>query len=105
MDSGYSIVITTVDTEANAQRIVARVLDDRLAACAQLAAITSHYLWEGVRRSEAEIEIKLKIKTSDYAAVEQAIRAMHSYKVPQIVRIGILEGSADYLNWISAVTR
>ncbi|MDB5534772.1 MAG: Divalent cation tolerance protein, partial [Hyphomicrobiales bacterium] len=57
IDSGYSIVITTVDTEANAQRIVARVLDDRLAACAQLAAITSHYIWEGARRSEAEIEI------------------------------------------------
>jgi len=104
MDCGYSIVVTTVDTEANAMRIIEHVLDRRLAACAQLAAITSHYVWEGARQSEAEIEIKLKIKTSDYEALEQAIRAVHSYKVPQIVRIPIMEGSADYLNWISSVT-
>ena len=105
MDSGYSIVITTADSEAAARRIVDRLLDSRLAACAQLAAITSHYVWEGAHHSEAEIEIRLKIKTSDYAAVERAIRETHGYEVPQIVRIAIAEGGADYLRWISSVTR
>ncbi len=105
MMSAYSIVTTTVDTQEAADRIIARALDDRLAACVQAFPITSHYVWEGARRRDAEIFLQMKIKTADWDALRQAIRAEHPYDTPQILRVAIADGEAPYLRWIDETTR
>ncbi|MBN9084061.1 MAG: hypothetical protein BGP04_17625 [Rhizobiales bacterium 62-17] len=104
-DSGYSIVVTTTSSDDNARLIAERLLSDKLAACVQLQRIESLYVWEDRLRDEPEIEIRAKIKSADYADVEQAIRMVHVYEVPEIVRIAIAEGHGPYLRWISDVTR
>lgn len=104
-DSGYSIVLTTTSSDENARLIAERLLSDKLAACVQFVRIESHYVWDGAMRDEPEIEIRAKIKSSDFADVEKAIRMAHTYEVPEIVRIAIAEGHAPYLRWISDTTR
>jgi periplasmic divalent cation tolerance protein len=103
--SGYAIVTTTVDTQEGADAIIARVLDEKLAACVQVFPIHSHYVWQGERRSEPEILLQMKIKSADWDALCEAIIAAHPYDTPQIVRIPIEAGHAPYLKWIDHVTR
>ena len=47
----------------------------------------------------------IKIKSADYAAVEQAILALHDYETPEIVALPVAQGFAGYLSWIDEVTR
>ncbi len=103
--SAYSIVTTTVDSEAAADAIIGRVLDEKLAACVQAFPVTSHYVWQGERRREVEILLQMKVKTSDWDALCAAIRQDHPYDTPEIVRVAIEAGDAGYLAWISEVTR
>jgi periplasmic divalent cation tolerance protein len=100
-----SLVITTVDTQEAADRLIARVLDDRLAACVQVHAVASHYVWKGERQCAPELLLQMKIKTADYEALAQAIREVHPYETPEIVRLPIEAGDPRYLAWIGEVTR
>lgn len=101
----FSLVMTSVDTRAAAETIIARALDLKLAACVQVGAVESHYVWEGERRSAAELMMTIKIKSADYAALVAAIRDVHPYDTPEILRIDIAEGDSRYLDWVRAVTR
>lgn len=103
--SGYSIATTTIDTQDAADRIIARVLDEKLAACVQVFPITSHYVWQGERRCHAEVLLQMKIKTADWEALRVAISEVHPFDTPQIVRLPIEAGHAPYLKWIDDVTR
>jgi len=48
-----------------------------------------------------EILLILKSSRSRFAAIDRAIRNMHSYDVPEIIAIPIAAGSRSYLDWIS----
>ena len=101
----FSIVLTTVDSREAAERIVARALDERLAACVQVCEIESHYMWDGERRRSPEFLLSLKIKTADYAQLADAIREVHPYDTPEILRVDVAEGDPRYLAWMRASTR
>jgi periplasmic divalent cation tolerance protein len=99
--SAACIVLTTSDSEAHARAIVDAVLAAELAACVQMMPIRSFYRWKGETRDEAELLLVLKARTEDWPALEAAIRAAHTYETPEIVRLDIDAGGADYLAWIA----
>ncbi len=103
--SGFSIALTTIDTQDNADALIACVLDAGLAACVQVSTITSHYVWRGERKHEPEVRLHMKIKTGDWDALQALVRANHPYETPEIVRVDIADGDGDYLAWIADVTR
>jgi periplasmic divalent cation tolerance protein len=103
--TGCCVVLTTTDSDAHAERIVDAVLKARLAACLQLMAIKSCYVWEGKIARDDELLIAIKAKTADYDDLAACIRAAHTYEVPEIVRLDIAAGAQSYLDWITAVTR
>ncbi len=102
MSADFSIVITTVDSEAKANEIAHRVVEKGLAACVQTCAIRSVYRWQGRLEEANEFRLDMKMRTLDYAALEAAIRAIHPYDTPEIVRIDIAEGYQPYLDWLAA---
>lgn len=101
----FSLLMTSVDTRRAADLIIARALDLKLAACVQVAAIESHYVWEGERTSAPELMLTMKIKSADYEALAAAICDVHPYDTPEILRVDIAEGDPRYLDWLRAVTR
>lgn len=103
--SDYSIVTTTVDSQDAADRIIACVLDARLAACVQVMPVTSHFVWQGERRQEPELLLQMKMKTADWDALCAAIGEVHPHDTPEIVRTPVEAGAARYLKWIDDVTR
>jgi periplasmic divalent cation tolerance protein len=105
MAGDFAVVITTCGDKAEALALARLLVDQGLAACVQMLPIESVYSWEGATQSAEEVMLLCKIKHRDYADVEAAIRAAHSYDTPEIIEIAIEQGADAYLRWIAAVTR
>jgi len=99
------VILSTVESQDEADKIAAVLLENHAAACVQMLPIVSHYRWKG--KIERSSEILLSVKTTDalYARVEDLIRKNHSYEVPQIVKLPITAGLTEYLDWISKSTK
>lgn len=100
----YSLVMTATASEAEAETLAQQIVQARLAACVQVQAIKSFYVWKAQPCAEKEWLLLIKSKTACYAALEEFIRARHRYETPEIVQVPIMGGSADYLAWLSQQT-
>jgi len=94
------MILTTCPTYQEAQALALKIVQEKLAACVQLSAVTSCYPWKGRIHQEPEIRLLIKTKTSLYQAVETFIRQNHSYEIPEIVQIPVTGGSDAYLGWM-----
>ena len=94
-------VITTTDTKAGAQAIASALVEKRLAACVQIIGpITSTYRWQGEIETTEEWLCLIKSRRDLYEALEEAIREVHPYDVPEILAVPVVAGSRDYLDWM-----
>ena len=101
--SDYIQVVTTTGTRDDAQRIARALVEERLAACVQVAGpVASTYRWKGQIETSEEWQCWAKTRQSLYERVEQTIRRLHPYEVPEILALPILAGSASYLAWLDA---
>ncbi|MFM8551576.1 MAG: divalent-cation tolerance protein CutA [Nitrospiraceae bacterium] len=99
------VVFVTASSEEEASRIGRRLVKDKLAACVNmLPGVRSLFWWEGKVAEERETLMILKTRASLFPDLARAVKAIHSYQVPEIVALPIQNGSADYLAWIQAVT-
>jgi periplasmic divalent cation tolerance protein len=98
-------VFCTMDSEAGAHDLAKAVVEERLAACAQVAGpIHSVYRWEGSVETASEWLLLMKTSAERFPALRDAIRARHPYEVPEVVAVRIQEGLPEYLSWIAAST-
>lgn len=100
----YCLVMTATASEAEAETLAQQIVQARLAACVQVQAAKSFYVWKEQPCAEKEWLLLIKSRTVCYAALEDFIRARHRYETPEIVRVPITAGSADYLAWLSQQT-
>jgi periplasmic divalent cation tolerance protein len=97
----YIQVVTTTEHREDAERIARELVEQRLAACVQiLGPITSIYRWRDKIENSQEWQCWTKTRSDLYQLVEQTIRQLHPYEVPEILAIPILTGSASYLDWL-----
>jgi len=95
-------VVTTTAAKADAERIALTLIEQRLAACAQVSGpITSCYRWQGRLETAEEWLCTIKTRADAYAAVEQAIRREHPYQEPEILATPVIAGSPSYLAWLA----
>ena len=101
--SDYVQIVTTTERREDADRIARTLVESRLAACVQvIGPITSTYRWHGKIETAQEWQCWAKSRRELYDEVEQAIRRIHPYEVPEILALPIVAGSADYLAWLDA---
>ncbi|MEJ8825998.1 divalent-cation tolerance protein CutA [Variovorax humicola] len=93
-------VVTTVGSRAEAQAMARALVERKLAACAQISEIESFYAWDGAVQHEGEFRVLFKTTSERYAAVESAIRELHSYELPAIHAIALEHIYAPYAEWI-----
>ncbi len=97
----YRLVLATAASEKEAQKIALAVLQDKLAACVNIVPkISSSYWWKGKIETASEALLVIKTKSPLIKKLIQRIKSLHSYSVPEIISLPILEGNADYLKWI-----
>jgi periplasmic divalent cation tolerance protein len=99
-DVNACVVMTTVPSKEQAEKIAIAALEERLAACVQIQAITSYYWWEGKIDNGNEQLIYLKTTKEKYEALEAAILKIHPYDTPEIIRLPVEGGLNKYLAWI-----
>lgn len=106
LSSEYVVVLVTASSEEEAVRIATTVVQERLAACANLVpGIRSFFWWEGRVQDEPERLLLIKTRRERFAALEARVRELHSYSVPEVIALPIAEGSDAYLRWIAESTQ
>ena len=96
----FSIIYITAGDMEEAKKIGRKLVEERLAACANIFPITSVYRWKENIEEANEFGILVKTKTDKVKAIEKRVKEIHSYEVPCVVSFRMEEGSAGYLKWI-----
>lgn len=98
------LIITTCPDPACAETIAGHLVRERLAACVNIIpGMQSIYQWQGEMVTERETILLIKTRAGAYARVEEAIRRLHPYELPEVIAVPIERGSADYLAWINSL--
>jgi periplasmic divalent cation tolerance protein len=101
--SNYVQVVTTTERKEDAERIARALVEARLAACVQIVGpITSTYRWKGEIETAEEWQCVAKSREDLFAEIDEAIRGLHPYEVPEILALPIVAGSSAYLEWLEA---
>ena len=101
-DAEAIVVLMTAASFEEAERIAEMLVNQRLAACVQvLPEMQSIYFWQDEVQRDREVLIIAKTIRANFAALEQQVRAMHSYETPEIIALPIVAGSERYLEWLA----
>ncbi|SPP65036.1 divalent-cation tolerance protein CutA [Nitrospira lenta] len=96
------IIFVTVHDQKEGRRISKEILTSRLAACVNIIpGIQSMYQWKGKIVQEKEAMLVLKTTRSRYRKLEQKIKQLHSYEVPEVIAIPLICGSPQYIEWVA----
>ncbi|HDE1507272.1 TPA: divalent-cation tolerance protein CutA, partial [Klebsiella pneumoniae] len=90
----------------SAERIATALVAERLAACVNLLpGLRSVYRWQ--RKVEAAAEVLLLVKTSAeaYPALQERLRQLHPYELPELLAVEAASGLPEYLQWLAAESR
>jgi periplasmic divalent cation tolerance protein len=99
------LIFTNLPDRAAAMDLARKLVDERLAACVNvLADCTSVYRWEGRNESVSEVPVLIKTLAQHYARLEQLIKTVHPYELPEIIAVPISSGLPAYLKWIAEET-
>jgi len=95
------VIVTTTEKKEDAEKIAEQLVKKRMCACAQVSGpINSWYWWEGKVESSEEWQVKLKTVAEKYGEVEEAIKAIHPYDLPQIVALPVANALKAYTDWV-----
>jgi periplasmic divalent cation tolerance protein len=97
------ITVTCVSAE-ECDTIAHAVVSDRLSACAQSWPIRSTYRWKGEIATDTEHLLVLKSVEHHFTAVCHIIRSLHSYDLPAIVMVPLLDTGPGYREWLAEST-
>ena len=97
------VVLSTCASEEEAQRLAHSLVEQRLAACVNVVpGIRSYYRWKGAIESAAEYLLLIKSSRERLDALRAALEREHSYEIPEVLVLSVVDGAANYLNWIQA---
>lgn len=104
--SEVMLVITTLPERATAERIADALVSARVAACVNiLSECTSIYRWQGKTERASEIPLLIKTHKDCYARLEETLRDLHPYDVPEIIALPVTAGLPSYLEWVAQETK
>ena len=99
------LVYVTAGDKAQALDIGKTIVQERLAACANvIEPMTSVYWWDGQVREDSEAVLILKTRADLVDDLTARIKALHSYDCPCVVSFDIQNGNEAYMQWLVGET-
>ncbi len=98
--SDYIIIITNCRDDREADYITKALFDAKLAAVVQTNKVHSHYYHNDKLIHDSEIRLLIKTKSSLFEECKKLIKQRHSYNLPEILALPIVDGSSDFLKFI-----
>ena len=95
------VVFSTCGSEQDAMKVARALVEAKVAACVNiLPNIRSVYRWKDAIEEESEWMLMIKSSRSLFAQLQAELRKVHSYEVPEVLAIPVVDGSAEYLSWL-----
>src|SRR5512139_4070145 len=104
-DSRVMVVLTTTANEADASAISRILVEEELAACVQRMPISSTYRWQGRVEESSEYLLVVKTLSDRSEELENRIRELSSYEVPEIVALEATRVATAYEAWLRSACR
>jgi periplasmic divalent cation tolerance protein len=102
----YIVILITVPAKTEARRIARGLLAKKLAACVNIVdGVASLFWWQAKIDRARESLLVVKSTKAKFARLVKAVRAMHSYTVPEIIALPVIAGNRAYLEWIDESLR
>lgn len=100
------VVLSTCGSEEEAVRIAKRLVDEHLAACVNLIPrIRSIYRWQDKVEDSTEWLLIVKTSRARFPALRTVLEAAHSYELPEVLALPVVDGSPNYLDWLDSELR
>jgi len=104
--SNFIQVFITINDRSKAREIAETLLNKKLAACVQISGpATSLYRWEGRIVEDEEWLLIVKSSSEHYSELEEQVKKVHVYEVPEILAVSVEKGNEDYLDWLERELR
>lgn len=95
------LVLSTCASTDEAARIARHLVEKRLAACVNLLpGLRSIYHWQGAVEDSSEVLLLIKSRRDLLQDLTRAIASLHSYTVPEVIAVPVVDGASPYLNWM-----
>ena len=95
------VIYSTVPSKRIAKDIIKILMKHKLAACVSMVEnVKSIFSWDGEICEEKEILMMIKTRRAHYGKVKLVVEDLHSYSVPEIIALPIVDCSEDYLKWL-----
>ncbi len=102
----YTVIFITTGSLDEAEKIGRALVEEKLVACSNIVSpIRSIYRWQGKICDDKEALMILKTKKELFKQIEKRVKALHSYDVPEVISMPIIEGSKEYLSWLNSETK
>jgi periplasmic divalent cation tolerance protein len=100
------LVFTTLPTADKAAEVAKLLVEERLAACANLLpAVRSIYHWQGKLHDENEVLVLLKTRAEHLERLKLRILELHPYELPEVLAVPVEAGYQPYLEWLAGETK
>lgn len=101
----YAVVLVTAPSAESAQEIARALVGEGLAACVNLVeGVFSVFKWKGKLEEDKEVLLIVKTRTENLPDLISRVKELHSYDVPEVIALPVIEGNPAYLQWIDEVT-
>jgi periplasmic divalent cation tolerance protein len=98
--------MVTTASKNEAETIVQQLLEARLIACANIVGpVQSHFHWSGKIDKAEEYLILMKSRKNLFEKLSETVKALHSYEVPEILAVPVVDGSKAYMAWLDGCLR
>lgn len=97
------MVYVTCGSDDEARRLSRGLVEKRLAACVNIAEVTSVYEWKGKIEDDSERLLIIKTIDSKFDELERYVKSNHSYECPEILALEVKTGSKEYIDWAVSV--
>jgi len=95
------VVVTTAGTQEQANRLAEELVDRRNAACVNIIPIQrSVYWWQGQVCDDSEFMLLIKTTDTEWEAVQETVRELHDYELPELLAFNVAHGEARFLEWM-----
>lgn len=100
------LVSAACGSAEEAQKLARMLVEERLAACVQVVPrIRSVYRWRGAVEESEEWLLLAKSRRDLFGDLRRRLRAAHSYELPEIIALAVVDGEPDYLAWLDSCLR
>ena len=104
--SDYIVILVTCKDKQEAEKISQQLLNERLIACANIVSpVTSFFYWMGKTDVAEECLVVMKSRGDLFGQVAERVKRLHSYEVPEVLALPLVDASKAYLDWMSVVLK